>query len=262
MRALTIAATGMSAQETNVEVISNNIANLNTTAFKRQRADFNDLLYQSAGSGVGFQVDTTGLLSPVGSLVGLGTKVAGIYRNNTQGVLLQTDNELDVAIQGKGYFQVNDGDGNIFYTRSGALQRSADGTLVNIQGFPLEPAITIPDGAREVEINPKGEVLVKLTNDTNQTNLGRIQLSTFINEGGLSSEGNNLYAETESSGTPVSSSPGEPGYGNLQKGFLEASNVDSVKEITNLITAQRAYELNSKVISTADEMLSSANNIK
>lgn len=262
MRALTIAATGMSAQETNVEVISNNIANLNTTAFKRQRADFNDLLYQSAGTGVGFQVDTTGLLSPVGSLVGLGTKVSGIYRNNTQGVLLQTDNELDVAIQGKGYFQVTDGDGNIFFTRSGALQRSADGTLVSLQGFPLDPAITIPDGAREVEINPKGEVLVKLTNDTNQTNLGRLTLATFINESGLSSEGNNLYTETDSSGTPTLSNPGEPGYGTLQKGFLEASNVDSVKEITNLITAQRAYELNSKVISTADEMLSATNNIK
>lgn len=262
MRALTIAASGMSAQETNVEVISNNIANLNTTAFKKDRAEFSDLLYQSAGFGVGFQTDTAGTLSPVGTLIGLGTKLSGIYRNNTQGVLLQTDNELDVAIQGKGYFQVTDGDGNIYYTRAGALQRSEDGTLTTILGMALDPAITIPSEAREVQINAKGEVLVRQNTDNTQTNLGRLTLVNFINEGGLLSQGNNLFTETESSGAALASNPGETGYGSLQSKFLEASNVDSVKEITNLITAQRAYELNSKVISTADDMLSAVNSMK
>jgi flagellar basal-body rod protein FlgG len=262
MRALSIAATGMNAQQLNVEVISNNIANLNTTAYKRQRAEFSDLMYQAAINSVGFQTDTTGTLSPVGTLVGLGSKVTGIYRNHEEGVLIQTGNNLDVAIQGKGYFQLTDANGNIFYSRAGVFQQTEEGVLVNIQGLTLDPTITIPDNAREVEINKDGEVLVKLDNTNDQVILGRLTLVNFINQSGLSPEGNNLFTETESSGAPITSNPGEPGFGTLQSNFLESSNVDAVKEITNLITAQRAYELNSKVISTADEMLSSTNNIR
>lgn len=261
MRALQIAATGMSAQELNVEVISNNIANLNTTAYKRRIAEFQDLLYQAVNRDVGTQSTTAGNIPPVGNLVGLGVKNSGIFQNNSQGTLIQTNADYDIAIQGRGFFQVTDANGNIFYTRDGRFGPNQDGTLVNAQGYTIDPTISIPQDITSVDINPEGEVIV--TNpDSTTTNLGRITLVNFFNESGLKPQGNNLYTETEASGTPNTSNPGEDGYGTLQKGYIETSNVDAVLEITTLITAQRAYELNSRVISTSDEMLSAINNIK
>lgn len=262
MRASQIAATGMSAQELNVEVISNNIANLNTTGYKRRIAEFQDLIYQNLNKDVGTQTTVGGNITPVGSLVGLGVKTAGIYRNLEQGTLIQSNNTYDLAIQGRGYFQLTDADGNIFYTRAGRFQPDQDGVIVSPDGYELDPAITIPENSSEVTINPEGEVLATVDGDTTPTNLGRITLVNFINEGGLRPEGNNLFSETEASGTPNESNPGEEGFGTLQQGFVETSNVDAVLEITTLITAQRAYELNSRVISTTDEMLSAVNQIR
>ncbi len=262
MRAAIIAATGMSAQELNVEVISNNIANVNTTGYKRRIAEFQDLLYQNTNKSVGTQTTSGGDITPVGNQVGLGVKSAGVYMNTVQGTLLQTDNTYDVAVQGNGYFQIADSNGNIFYSRAGRFQPNADGLLVDPQGFELDPGITIPDNVSDVTINPDGEVLAVVDGQTTATNLGRITLVNFINESGLRSEGNNVFSETESSGTPTTSNPGEEGFGTLQQGFIEGSNVDTVKELTNLITAQRAYELNSRIISTADEMMSAVNQIR
>ena len=261
MRASQIAATGMSAQQLNVEVISNNIANLNTTAYKRRIAEFQDLLYQALNRDVGVQTNTGGNIAPVGNLVGLGVKTAGIFQNSGQGTLIQTQNDYDFAVQGRGYFQVTDANGTIFYTRDGRFNPNQDGTLVNPQGYTLDPTITIPQDVLSVSINQEGEVIT--TNpDNTTTNLGRITAVNFLNEAGLRPIGNNLYTESEASGTPIISNFGEDGFGTLQAGFIENSNVDAVYEITTLITAQRAYELNSKVISTADEMLSAVNNIR
>jgi flagellar basal-body rod protein FlgG len=259
MRALSIAATGMLAQELNVEVISNNIANLNTTAFKRDRADFQDLLYQSVAD-VGTQTTAAGTIRPTGLQVGLGVKPGSVYKNNQQGALLKTENTFDIAIQGKGYFQVTDANGNIFYTRSGTFQSNETGVLVNSQGFTVDPTITVPQGVSTITINEEGEVLATTDAAVAPTNLGRLTLVNFINEAGLRSVGNNNMQETDASGTPLPSNPGEDGYGTVLQGYLEASNVESVTEITNLITAQRAYEMNSKVITTADEMMQAVNN--
>lgn len=262
MRASQIAATGMSAQQLNVEVISNNIANLNTTGFKRRLAEFQDLIYQNINRDVGTQTTSGGNITPVGTLVGLGVKNSGIFMNTEQGPLLQTNNTYDVAIQGRGYFQVSDANGNVYYSRSGRFQPDANGILVDPQGYEIDPTITIPQNSSEVTINAEGEVFATIDGDTTPSNLGRITLVNFVNEGGLRPEGNNLFSETESSGTPIVSNPGEVSFGTLQQGYLESSNVDAVLEITTLITAQRAYELNSRVISTTDEMLSAVNQIK
>jgi flagellar basal-body rod protein FlgG len=262
LRAAQIAATGMSAQQLNVEVISNNIANLNSTGYKRRIASFSDLLYQSLNKDVGTQTTAGGNITPVGNLVGLGVKTSGIFQNNSQGTAIQTGSDYDLLIQGRGFFQVTDTGGNIFYTRDGRFSPDANGILVNAQGFTLDPSITIPVDANDVTINAQGEVLVTTTASPTPTNAGRISLVTFINESGLRPEGNNLYQETAASGTPTLSNPGEIGFGTLQQGFVENSNVDAVFEITTLITAQRAYELNSKVISTADDMMNAVNNIR
>jgi len=255
MRTLAIAATGMQAQELNVEVISNNIANLNTTGYKRRIAAFQDLLYQSINRDVGAQTTVGGNMAPVGSQIGLGVKDAGIYKDNGQGSLTQTNNTYDIAIQGRGFFQITDSSGNVFYTRAGTFNPNQDGLLVDPQGFTLDPSITIPNDAISVTINPQGEVLAVTDTSKAATNLGRITLVNFVNESGLRPVGNNNLVETQASGTPLISNPGEAGYGTLQEGFLEASNVDAVKEITSLITAQRAYELNSKVVTTGDEIM-------
>lgn len=261
MRSLQVAATGMSAQQLNVEVISNNIANINTTAFKRRIAEFQDLLYQSLNRDVGTQSNVGGNIPPVGNLIGLGVKSSGIFQINTQGTLIQTNADYDLAIQGRGFFKVTDSNGNISYTRDGRFNPDKNGTLVNAQGYTLDPTITIPQDIQSVTINSEGEVIA--TNpDSTTTNLGRITLVNFLNESGLRPEGNNLYSETEASGTPIESNPGEDGFGTVLSGYTETSNVDPVLEITNLITAQRAYELNSKVITTSDDMLSAINNIR
>ncbi|OFX10211.1 MAG: flagellar basal-body rod protein FlgG [Alphaproteobacteria bacterium RIFOXYD12_FULL_60_8] len=261
MRSLNIAATGMVAQQTNVEVISNNIANMNTTAYNRRRAEFNDLLYQNLKRG-GAASSDTGTIVPVGIQLGLGVKTAAVYRITEQGSLVNTNNTFDVAVQGKGYFQILMPSGEISYTRDGSFQINADGLVVTHEGFQVQPGITIPNDAVDVTINSSGEVLVKLDGQVTSSNVGQLQLATFANEAGLESVGNNLFLETPASGAPLQSNPGQPGYGTLLQGFLETSNVNVVAEITDLISAQRAYEMNSKVIKTSDEMMSSANNMK
>ena len=253
MRSLSIAATGMLAQQLNVDVISNNIANMNTTGFKRRRAEFADLLYQDQRR-VGSASSDTGTIVPAGVQIGVGVKPPAIYRITEQGSLQITDNPLDIAIQGKGYFEVELPNGDIGYTRAGALSRSADGTIVTPDGYIVMPGITIPEDAISVTINATGEVYVKLDGQGAPQNVGQFELATFVNEGGLQAIGDNYLLETSASGAPIVSTPGSAGFGTVQQGFLEVSNVNVVSEITNLITAQRAYEMNSKVIKAADEM--------
>jgi len=261
MRALSIGATGMEAQQLNVEVISNNIANLSTTGFKRSRAEFQDLLYQNMRS-VGSASSDTGTILPSGLQVGLGVKPAATYRINEQGNLTVTNNPLDIAVNGRGYFQVQLPDGTTAYTRAGSLQLNASGQFVTPDGFTVLPNITVPTTATSITVNASGQVLATVSGQTAQTTLGQLQLANFINPTGLDAIGQNLLKETQASGSPITGSPQSTGFGSLVQGSLETSNVDIVSEITNLITAQRAYEMNSKVINTADQMLSTANQIK
>lgn len=256
MRSLSIAATGMLAQQLNVEVISNNIANVNTTGYKRQRAEFHDLLYQDLLR-AGTASSDTGTVVPSGIQIGLGVKPAAVYRIMEQGNLAITNNDLDLAINGPGYFIIELPSGQSGYTRSGALGRSPDGDLVTANGFIVQPGITIPDDALGITINAQGEVVVTLDGQSAPQTVGQIQLATFPNEAGLLAIGDNMLLETAASGLAGIGAPGSSGFGALQQGSLETSNVNVVAEITNLITAQRAYEMNSKVIQASDEMLSS-----
>ncbi|RCS23972.1 flagellar basal-body rod protein FlgG [Phyllobacterium salinisoli] len=253
MKALTIAATGMNAQQLNLEVIANNIANINTTGFKRARAEFSDLIYQAERT-AGVPNRANQNIVPEGALVGLGVQTAAVRNLHIQGSLSQTGNPLDVALTGNGWFQIQSPTGETFYTRAGAFNKNADGLLVTIDGNPVEPAITIPAGAVEVTISESGQVFAKLQDQVQQVDLGQLTLANFTNEAGLEPLGDNLYRETEASGAPIVGVPGDPGFATLTQRYLEASNVDPVKEITELITAQRAYEMNSKVIQAADEM--------
>jgi flagellar basal-body rod protein FlgG len=244
----------MLAQQLNVEVISNNIANLNTTGYKRRRAEFADLLYQDQRR-VGSASSDAGTIVPAGVQIGVGVKPTAVYRIGEQGNLQITDNSLDLAIQGRGYFQVEMPNGDTGYTRAGALQRSGDGTIVTADGYTVMPGITIPEDAESVTVNPTGEVLVKLAGQPALSNVGQLELAVFANEAGLQGIGDNLLLETEASGAPQTGAPGAAGFGTIQQGFLETSNVNVVSEITDLITAQRAYEMNSKVIEASDEMM-------
>jgi flagellar basal-body rod protein FlgG len=261
MRALGIAASGMLAQQLNVEVISNNIANMNTTGFKRRRAEFQDLLYQNLRR-VGSTSSDTGTVLPSGVQVGLGVKTAAVYMIGEQGNLLQTGNNYDVAINGQGYFQITLPSGETAYTRAGSFQLSADGELVTPEGYTVVPGITIPTDTIGVTINATGEVLVKIAGQIGDTNVGQLELANFPNTAGLESIGDNLLLETAASGAPTTGTPGTTGFGRTSQGFLETSNVNSVSEITSLITAQRAYEMNSKVIQTADEMSSTLTRLR
>lgn len=261
MRSLNIAATGMLAQQTNVEVISNNIANMNTTAYTRRRPEFNDLLYQNLKR-VGATSSDTGTIVPAGVQLGLGVKTAAVYRITEQGSMQSTENTFDLAIQGKGYFQVEMPNGETAYTRAGAFQLSPNGQIVTHEGYTVLPGITIPSNAAGVAINSSGQVLVKLDGQVQQQVVGQLQLATFANEAGLEAKGDNLYAETPSSGPANVGNPSAIGYGSLLQGFLETSNVNVVAEITNLISAQRAYEMNSKVIQTSDDMMSTIKQMK
>jgi flagellar basal-body rod protein FlgG len=255
MRSLNIAATGMLAQQLNVEVISNNIANMNTTAYQRRRAEFQDLLYQNIRS-VGATSSSDGEVVPSGAQVGLGVRTAAVYRITQQGNLTSTENTFDIAIQGNGYFQIRMPSGETSYTRAGSFQLSPTGQIVTADGNVVLPGITIPNNATDVTINSSGQVLVKTPGNVTPTSVGQLQLAVFANEAGLNPIGDNLLMETPASGTPVTGLPGADGFGTVRQGFLETSNVNVVSEITNLITAQRAYELNSKVIQTSDEMMS------
>lgn len=260
MRALSTAATGMMAMELNVQVISNNLANMTTTGYKRQRAEFQDLLYEHV-SRIGTQTSAQGNTLPVGIDLGSGVKTVGTPRLMTQGTLSQTGGTLDVAIQGDGLFKVQMPDGTYSYTRDGSFQMNAQGQIVDAQGDIVMPAITIPANSSGLTINAQGQVSVIPQGSTAPTVLGQLTLTRFINEAGLLPVGNNLFTETPASGTPQDGLPGTAGAGTLLQGNLEQSNVNSVTEITNLIAAQRAYEMNSKVISAADQMLSTTSNL-
>jgi flagellar basal-body rod protein FlgG len=257
MRALHTAATGMMAQELNVQVISNNIANMRTTGYKRQRAEFQDLLYQYV-TRVGTQTSSQGNILPAGIELGTGVKTVGTPRLMTQGELVQTGKSYDLAIRGEGFFKILQPDGTTAYTRDGSFELDAQGRLVTAEGNVVEPGITIPQNASSVTVNAQGQVQVTLPGSTTPSTVGQIEMSMFVNKAGLQSIGDNLYLETPASGPPQDGTPATDGYGNLQQGFLEQSNVEAVSEISDLIAAQRAYEMNSKVVTAADQMLQSA----
>ncbi len=254
MRSMSVAATGMMAQQLHVEVISNNIANMTTTGFKRLRPEFQDLLYQSQRR-IGAASSEDGTIIPAGVQLGLGVKTASVYRVMEQGNLVNTDNRLDLAIQGSGYFVVELPTGELGYTRSGNFQLSPDGEIVTADGYLLSPGIAVPEDAIEVAINAEGMVAAKIQGEVAMRELGQLELATFVNPVGLEAIGDNLLLETEASGPANLGPPGSAGYGGVLQGFLESSNVNPVQEITSLITAQRAYDMNSKVISASDEMM-------
>jgi len=260
MRALNTAATGMMAQELNVQVISNNIANMRTTGYKRQRAEFQDLLYEHVNR-VGTQTSAQGTILPAGIELGSGVKTVGTPRLMTQGDLVQTGKNYDLAIRGEGFFKILLPDGRTAYTRDGSFELDAQGRLVTAEGNVVQPGITIPSTATSVSINAQGQVSVTLPGSTTQNQIGQIALSNFINKAGLESMGDNLYLETPASGTPQDGTPDSDGFGNLQQGYLEQANVQAVSEISDLISAQRAYEMNAKVITAADQMLSATSNL-
>ncbi len=249
MRALRTATTGMSAQQMNVEVISNNIANMNTIGFKKQRAEFQDLLYQNVER-MGAQSSDAGTVVPTGFQVGSGVKTGSVYRIMQDGSATQTGNDYDVMIQGKGYFQVLLPSGETAYTRAGNFSLDDQGRLVTTDGYLVQPSITIPQGTTGVSISKAGEVSVTTAGVTAPTVVGQLQLATFANPAGLDAQGDNLFLESGASGAPNISTPGDTGYGTLLQGYTESSNVDAVSEITALIVAQRAYQANAKAIDT------------
>jgi flagellar basal-body rod protein FlgG len=260
MRSLSIASTGMLAQQTNVDVISNNIANMNTTGFKKQRAEFQDLLYENVvrpGTATGENVR-----APSGIQIGSGVKTGGVYRIQQQGAMQQTDNDYDMAITGRGYFQVLMPSGETAYTRDGSFGVSDQGELVTQDGYPVQPGITIPANTVDVTVSKTGEVQVVVSGDPTPQTVGQLELASFMNDAGLEAKGGNLFLETAASGAATTANPGQPGFGTLSQGFVEASNVNPVAEITALITAQRAYEMNSRVVKTADEMLATTSQLR
>lgn len=251
---LDIAGSGLQAQQTSVDVISQNLANVSTTGYKRQIPEFRDLLYINLRR-VGATSSDTGTIIPTGIQLGLGVQTAAIHRDISQGTPASTSGSLDLSISGRGLFQITMPDGSLAYTRDGTFEVSPTGEIVNADGYPLTPNITIPNNATGISINTSGVVEATIPNQTAPSNLGQIQLATFINPNGLEATGSNLYIETASSGSPVIGTPGLDGVGTIQQGFLESSNVNPVTEITRLITAQRAYEMNTKVITASDQML-------
>jgi flagellar basal-body rod protein FlgG len=254
-RALNVAATGMAAQETNLDTLSDNLANANTTGFKREQAEFEDLLYQNVRVP---GISSTGAAMPVGVQLGSGSRVVSTARSFSEGTILQTGNQLDLAIEGQGFFGVQQPDGSVAYTRNGSLQLDAQGRLVTGSGLPIEPGITIPTNATSVTIGADGTVSVTQPGNTTPNQVGKITLSNFPNPAGLNALGHNLFVATASSGDAVTATPGTDGLGTIMQNALEGSNVDVVTEMVNLIRTQRAYEVNSKVISAADEMLQKA----
>jgi flagellar basal-body rod protein FlgG len=261
MRSLAIAATGMNAQQTNVEVIANNIANINTTGYKRARGEFTDLLYQTErAAGAPNRGGQEAI--PEGAHIGLGVRTAAVRYLHIQGALAQTGNKLDVALNGRGWFQVAGPDGELLYTRAGAFNKNANGEIVTVDGYVVQPPMTIPIEATDVVINESGQVFVRIENEPELQELGQFTLATFINDAGLEPLGGNRYRETESSGPPTVGVAGDPGFATIHQGYLETSNVDPVKEITELIQAQRSYEMNSKVIQASDAMYGTMVNIR
>jgi len=261
MRALQIAATGMSAQQTRVEVISNNLANMSTTGYNARRAEFADLMYQQT-TRPGTVTASDGTIVPAGVQLGLGVRPAAVSVNLSQGSLTSTGGDLDLAIDGLGYLEVTMPSGISAYTRDGGLKRSADGEIVTSDGYAVVPGVTIPTDARSVAINANGEVYAYFDDRVEPELLGQFTLADFANEKGLEAIGSNLFLETGASGPALVSNPGENGLGTLRQGYLEESSVDPVREITELIKAQRGYELNAKVISAADQMLGATTQVR
>lgn len=260
IRSLWTSATGMQAQELNIDVISNNLANVNTSGFKKSRAEFQDLLYESMRpAGAASSAETT---VPTGIQLGHGTRPSAVQKMFSQGDFQNTQNELDWAIEGDGFFQIELPNGDTGYSRSGEFKLDADGRIVNPDGFPLIPELTVPTDTISISVGLDGTVSVIQAGDATPVEIGNVQLARFVNPAGLRSLGKNLYSPTNGSGDEITGTPGENGFGTLAQGFLEMSNVSVVDEMVNMITAQRAYETNSKVITTADDMLQMANNLK
>jgi flagellar basal-body rod protein FlgG len=261
MRALSIAASGMQAQQLNVDVISHNIANMNTTSYKRQRAEFQDMLYQNLER-PGSTSSASGGVLPLGIQLGVGVRADAVGRVTEQGGIAATGNPYDIAINGRGYFQITMPSGQTGYTRAGNLAVNADGQIVTADGYALEPAITVPSEATAIQITRDGIVEVTLAGQTDPQQIGQLEIASFINPAGLEGIGDNLFLETPASGTATTATPGSPGLGTLMQGYLELSNVNAVEEISALIVAQRAYEMNARVITAADEMLQSTTQLR
>lgn len=258
-RSLQTAALGMKAQQTKVDNIANNLANANTTGFKRSRAVFQDLLYQNVqASGEG----ETGTGEPAELQMGHGATAVATVRNFSQGGFAETGNSLDLAINGDGFFQVRRPDGSIAYTRDGTFTLSSDGNIVTQTGMQVQPSINVPPDAVEIAVNKEGVVSARLQGESEMIELGQLELARFTNAAGLRAKGGNLYEQTEASGEPFLGAPGRNGMGSVRQGFLEKGNVEVVKEMTSLIEAQRTYELNSKMVKTSDNMMQTANNVK
>lgn len=261
MRSLWTAGTGMKGQQVNMDVISNNIANVNTTGFKKYRVDFQDLMYQTMRT-VGTVTGDDNNQVPTGVNLGHGTKVAATQRVYLQGAAQETGNDLDLMIQNDGFFQITMPDGTIAYTRDGSFKKDETGRIVTSDGYVLEPAITIPDDATSLTVSPDGRVSVTIPGQNDPDEIGQIELARFINPAGLQELGQNLYVETAASGEPVLSNPGTDGAGTIVQRYLEMSNVQLVEEMVNMIVCQRAYEINGKAITTSDEMLQTAVGLK
>ena len=260
LRSLWTAASGMQAQALNIDVISNNLANVNTSGFKRSRADFQDLLYQNLR--IAGAASSSGTEIPTSNQIGLGTKVAAVAKNFSQGDYKQTGNELDLAVDGRGFFQITTPEGEIAYSRAGSFKLDGDGNVVTSDGYLLEPQITIPSNAIQLTVGPDGTVTVMNAGELTPSEVGKIETARFANPAGLNATGKNLFMESETSGSPTTGTPGEDGLGTITQGYLEMSNVNIVEEMVYMIMAQRAYEINGKAIQTSDEMLQMANNVK
>ncbi len=260
LRSLFIAATGMEAQKLNVDVISNNLANVNTTGFKKSRADFQDLIYQTVRAPGATSAES--LQIPSGIQVGLGVKPVAVTKIFNQGDFVSTGNSLDMVIEGNGFFQITMPDGTLGYTRAGTFKLDSTGKIVNSDGYALEPGITIPTNATNITIGSDGKITVTQPGSTTPTEVGQIQLARFINPGGLSALGKNLFAPTAASGDAATGTPGTDGFGTINQGYTELSNVNVVEEMVNMIISQRAYEMNSKAVSASDEMLQVTNSLK
>lgn len=260
IRALWTAASGMQGQQKSIDVVANNLANVNTTGFKRSRADFQDLIYQNLKSTGSPATNATQV--PTGIQIGLGTRLAAVTKIFTPGDFTQTGNELDMAIEGDGFYQITLPDGNTGYSRAGAFKRDSTGQVVTSDGNPLSPSIVIPNNATKINIGNDGTVSVQVAGQSATTTVGNIQLAAFSNPSGLSSQGKNIYLPTDASGTATAGTPGQNGLGTIGQGLLEMSNVNVAEEMVNMIVGQRAYEINSKAVQASDEMLQTANNLK
>lgn len=260
IRALWTAASGMQSQQKNIDVVANNLANVNTAGFKKSRADFQDLMYQNLKTTGAPSTNATQI--PTGIQIGLGSRLAAVTKIFTTGDFSQTGNELDMAIEGDGFFQIQLPDGTTGYSRSGAFKRDSQGRVVTSDGYPLLPEVVIPSNATKINVGNDGTVSVMQAGQTTPTSVGNIQLASFSNPSGLSAQGKNLFIPTDASGSATTGTPGQTGLGSIAQGFLEMSNVSVVEEMVNMIVGQRAYEINSKAVQASDEMLQQANNLR